>query len=77
MNKYKEKSLGDRMSAPSSSSQSAPEEATAPDEPLQPSFGWSQYAEQLNGRFAMVGFVSLLLLELITHQDFFSWIGLR
>ncbi|MGB7415212.1 MAG: chlorophyll a/b-binding protein [Thermosynechococcaceae cyanobacterium] len=43
----------------------------------EPTFGWSPYAEQINGRFAMVGFMALLILELITHQDFFTWIGLR
>lgn len=42
-----------------------------------PSFGWNQYAEQINGRFAMVGFVALLITEFITQQDFFTWIGLR
>ena len=41
-----------------------------------PSFGWNAYAERLNGRFAMIGFVALLTLEVITHQTFFSWIGL-
>ena len=46
-------------------------------EASEPSFGWTQYAEQLNGRFAMIGFVALLLLELFTAQDFFSWIGIR
>lgn len=43
----------------------------------QPGFGWTRYAEQINGRFAMVGFVALLLLELLTKQDFFTWIGLH
>lgn len=42
-----------------------------------PAFGWTAYAERLNGRFAMVGFVLLLLLELVTGQDFFTWLGLR
>ena len=42
-----------------------------------PSFGWNVYAEQINGRFAMVGFVLLLILELITGQDFLTWVGLR
>ena len=42
-----------------------------------PGFGWSRYAEQINGRFAMIGFVALLALEVFTQQDFFSWLGLR
>lgn len=43
----------------------------------EPSFGWNQYAERINGRFAMIGFVALLVTEFLTRQDFFSWIGLR
>lgn len=50
--------------------------ATSPDS-APPAFGWTRYAEVLNGRFAMVGFAALLLLELFTHQDFFTWVGLR
>ena len=54
---------------------SAPsEDATETDEST-PNFGWNVYAERINGRFAMVGFVALLLLELITRQDFFTWLG--
>lgn len=64
------------MSAQMPSTDPQPAEPTAVTEE-QPSFGWSQYAEQTNGRFAMIGFVSLLLLELFTQQDFFTWIGLR
>ena len=45
--------------------------------PLEPSFGWNVYAEQINGRFAMVGFVLLLVLELVTGQDLLTWLGLR
>ncbi len=45
--------------------------------PTEPSFGWNVYAEQINGRFAMVGFVLLLGLELVTGQDLFTWLGLR
>jgi hypothetical protein len=42
-----------------------------------PSLGWTRYAEQINGRFAMIGFVALLAMEFFTRQDFFTWIGLR
>jgi hypothetical protein len=45
--------------------------------PPEPAFGWTPYAEQINGRFAMIGFVALLILELVTGQDFFTWLGLR
>ena len=42
-----------------------------------PAFGWTQYAEQINGRFAMAGFVLLLVLEFFTKQDLITWLGLR
>jgi hypothetical protein len=41
----------------------------------QPAFGWTPYAELINGRFAMIGFVALLIQQLITRQDFFTWLG--
>lgn len=44
---------------------------------LDPAFGWTRYAEQINGRFAMIGFVLLLLIEFFTRQDLFTWLGLR
>ncbi|MEO1298596.1 MAG: chlorophyll a/b-binding protein [Cyanobacteria bacterium J06636_16] len=50
-------------------------EAFEPAVETSPSFGWNSYAERINGRFAMVGFVALLVLELFTHQDFFTWLG--
>ncbi|MBD2579228.1 chlorophyll A-B-binding protein [Oscillatoria sp. FACHB-1406] len=43
----------------------------------QPAFGWTAYAEKINGRFAMTGFILLLLLELWTGQSFWAWLGLR
>ena len=42
----------------------------------EPAFGWTPYAEQINGRFAMIGFVGLLILELLTGQGLLSWLGL-
>ena len=41
-----------------------------------PAFGWSGYAERVNGRFAMVGFVSVLLIELLSGDTFLHWAGL-
>lgn len=43
----------------------------------EPAFGWTPYAERMNGRFAMLGFIILLLIELISNQDIFTWLGLR
>lgn len=53
--------------------------AIAPPEVFQPepAFGWTFYAETINGRFAMIGFVALVAIELLTHQSFFAWLGLR
>jgi Chlorophyll A-B binding protein len=42
-----------------------------------PAFGWTAYAEQINGRFAMAGFAILLVLEFFTKQDIITWLGLR
>jgi hypothetical protein len=41
-----------------------------------PAFGWSGYAERVNGRFAMVGFVAVLVIELIGGDTFLHWAGL-
>ena len=41
-----------------------------------PAFGWSGYAERVNGRFAMVGFAALLLIEAISGDTFLHWAGL-
>lgn len=61
---------------PSQPPQSSPAQATIDEPSTEPSFGWNAYAEKLNGRFAMVGFIALLILELFTRQDFFTWLGL-
>ena len=62
------------MATPSSNPQSFDD---SPPSEQQPGFGWTRYAEQINGRFAMIGFIALLVIELITKQDFFTWLGLR
>lgn len=40
-----------------------------------PAFGWTNYAEQLNGRFAMIGIVALLLIEVFSGQGLIAWLG--
>ena len=39
-------------------------------------FGWSKYSEIMNGRFAMLGFLAIIMIELINKQSFLNWIGL-
>jgi hypothetical protein len=50
----------------------APASATTNDVPA---FGWSGYAERVNGRFAMVGFVAVLVVEAISGDTFLRWAG--
>ena len=39
-------------------------------------FGWSSYSEITNGRFAMIGFLSIILIELFSQQPFLEWAGI-
>ena len=39
-------------------------------------FGWSSYSEITNGRFAMIGFLAIILIELFSHQSFLKWAGI-
>ena len=39
-------------------------------------FGWSSYSEKTNGRFAMIGFLAIVLIELFSKQSFLKWAGL-
>tara|TARA_B100000524_G_scaffold188559_1_gene97708 strand:+ start:34 stop:267 length:234 start_codon:yes stop_codon:yes gene_type:complete len=39
-------------------------------------FGWSNYSEITNGRFAMIGFLAIILIELISQKPFFNWAGI-
>jgi len=40
------------------------------------SFGWSSYSEKTNGRFAMIGFLAIILIELFSQQSFLKWAGI-
>lgn len=41
-----------------------------------PKAGFTSYAERLNGRAAMVGFVVILVIEYVTGQGILTWLGL-
>ena len=38
-------------------------------------FGWSSYSEITNGRFAMIGFLAIILIELFSQRSFLKWAG--
>ena len=39
-------------------------------------FGWSGYSEITNGRFAMLGFLAIILIELFSQKPFLTWAGI-
>ena len=39
-------------------------------------FGWSSYSEITNGRFAMLGFLAIILIELFSQKPFLTWAGI-
>ena len=39
-------------------------------------FGWSGYSEITNGRFAMIGFLAIILIELFSQHSFLKWAGI-
>ena len=62
--------------AASSSAAEAPVKATSATTGDVPAFGWSAYAERVNGRFAMLGFAAVLLIEAVSGDTFLHWAGL-
>ena len=39
-------------------------------------FGWNNYSESTNGRFAMIGFIAILIIEIVSKESFLNWCGL-
>ena len=39
-------------------------------------FGWSNYSEITNGRFAMIGLLAIILIEFFSQQSFLKWAGI-
>jgi len=45
-------------------------------ESIEYNFGWNKYSEITNGRFAMIGFLSILIIEILSQTSFLSWTGI-
>ncbi|MGB3654156.1 MAG: hypothetical protein WBA41_23505 [Rivularia sp. (in: cyanobacteria)] len=43
----------------------------------EPKLGFNEYAERLNGRAAMIGFMIMVIIECITDRGVLAWLGLR
>jgi hypothetical protein len=43
----------------------------------EPKFGFNDYAERLNGRAAMIGFVLAVAIEYFTGKGLLAWLGLK
>ena len=39
-------------------------------------FGWNRYSEITNGRFAMIGILAIVIIEILSKKSFFSWAGI-
>jgi len=39
-------------------------------------FGWGKYSETTNGRFAMIGFAAIILIEMVSKKSFLEWAGI-
>lgn len=52
-----------------------PEPTTTPNL-SEPKFGFNDYAERLNGRAAMIGFIAALAIEYFSGQGLLAWLGL-
>ena len=68
----------DRAPEEPSSASTAPETIATTSATTQdvPAFGWSAYAERINGRFAMIGFLAVVLTEALSADTFLHWAGL-
>lgn len=43
----------------------------------EPKLGFNEYAERLNGRAAMIGFMLMVIIEYVTGQGVLAWLGLK
>ncbi|MCG8368099.1 MAG: chlorophyll a-b binding domain-containing protein [Pseudanabaenales cyanobacterium] len=40
-----------------------------------PKTGFNAYAERLNGRVAMIGFIAIVVIEYVTGRSILTWLG--
>ena len=74
-NEDKEVSNSDVTKSIESSSNSK-EEETIDDISDNYQFGWSSYSEITNGRFAMIGLLAIIIIELFSQKSFLHWAGI-
>jgi len=43
----------------------------------EPKFGFNEYAERLNSRAAMIGFLMIVVIEYFNNQGVLAWLGLK
>lgn len=60
---------------PMTPTKSIPKPTVTPDLE-EPKFGFNSYAERLNGRAAMIGFILSLAIEFVSRQGVLAWLGL-
>jgi hypothetical protein len=51
-------------------------EPTQAPQATDPKMGFNTYAERLNGRAAMIGFIIAVAIEFVTHKGLLAWLGL-
>ena len=51
-------------------------EPTQEPQATDPKMGFNTYAERLNGRAAMVGFIIAISIEFVSNKGLLAWIGL-
>ena len=71
-----EKSLNEIRGEQDENISSDPVQSNSATTPEIPGFGWTAYAERINGRFAMIGLSAVLLVELLTNKAFLDWAGI-
>ncbi|NJK36165.1 MAG: hypothetical protein HC919_15180 [Oscillatoriales cyanobacterium SM2_2_1] len=50
-------------------------EPTQSPKAVDPAFGFNTYAERLNGRAAMIGFLLAVVIEFVTGKGLLAWLG--